>query len=244
MSELQRYGLQWNGPEEFVCTPMGDGYWTPWHVADQLLAARDATIAALTKERDLALLSAQQMKDAWDAACHAVGVLQAETERYKEAIHAMLGWLESDVDTGRAIEIGRHVLKPSSAPKAARELIEPPSGSLTEMLQSLPVIGVLNIDNPHDPRHKEWKDLPAPSGETSATPVKQSQAALANAASWEKAKAVAEARHRAGFTISMAGSVRAESSTAIDDVDSVGRCESGSPAAPSVAAASAQEQKL
>lgn len=30
---LQRYGLEWQGPELPVCVPMPDGYWTPWHVA-------------------------------------------------------------------------------------------------------------------------------------------------------------------------------------------------------------------
>lgn len=46
-----------------------------WKAACHDIAERDATIAALTKERDLALRSAQQMKDAWDAACHDVGEL-------------------------------------------------------------------------------------------------------------------------------------------------------------------------
>lgn len=40
---LTRYGLQWNGPTDFVATPMPDGYWTPWHLAqaeiDRLRAA-------------------------------------------------------------------------------------------------------------------------------------------------------------------------------------------------------------
>jgi hypothetical protein len=35
---LQRYGIQWNGPASPISTPMQDGYWTPWHVADLLLA--------------------------------------------------------------------------------------------------------------------------------------------------------------------------------------------------------------
>jgi hypothetical protein len=26
-----------------------------------------------------------------------------------------------------------------------------------DKLRSLPVVGVINVDNPHDPRHKEWK---------------------------------------------------------------------------------------
>jgi hypothetical protein len=38
---LPRFGLQWNGPEEFVATPMPDGYWTPWHLADAALRAAE-----------------------------------------------------------------------------------------------------------------------------------------------------------------------------------------------------------
>lgn len=30
---LERYGIRWNSPTEPICTPMIDGYWTPWHVA-------------------------------------------------------------------------------------------------------------------------------------------------------------------------------------------------------------------
>jgi Site-specific DNA methylase len=30
---LPRYGIQWNGPQEPIATPMPDGYWTPWHLA-------------------------------------------------------------------------------------------------------------------------------------------------------------------------------------------------------------------
>lgn len=38
---LVRYGLKWNGPQNFITTEMPDGYWTPWHVAnDELSAAR------------------------------------------------------------------------------------------------------------------------------------------------------------------------------------------------------------
>ena len=34
---LSRYGLQWNGPDNFVCIEMTDGYWTPWHIAQSKL---------------------------------------------------------------------------------------------------------------------------------------------------------------------------------------------------------------
>lgn len=36
---LPRYGLRWNGPQQPLATPMDDGYWTPWHLADALLAS-------------------------------------------------------------------------------------------------------------------------------------------------------------------------------------------------------------
>lgn len=34
---LTRYGLKWNGPKNFIPTIMDDGYWTPWHIADELI---------------------------------------------------------------------------------------------------------------------------------------------------------------------------------------------------------------
>jgi hypothetical protein len=34
METLQRYDLHWPNNTEFVCVPMPDGYWTPWHIAD------------------------------------------------------------------------------------------------------------------------------------------------------------------------------------------------------------------
>lgn len=33
---LPRYGLRWNGPTQPLAVPMDNGYWTPWHLADQL----------------------------------------------------------------------------------------------------------------------------------------------------------------------------------------------------------------
>ncbi|KAB0509627.1 hypothetical protein [Pseudomonas moorei] len=35
---LPRYGLRWNGPQQPLAVLMTDGYWTPWHLADQLKA--------------------------------------------------------------------------------------------------------------------------------------------------------------------------------------------------------------
>ncbi|WP_178125751.1 hypothetical protein [Pseudomonas sp. EMN2] len=32
---LPRYGLRWNGPTLPLAVPMDDGYWTPWHLAQE-----------------------------------------------------------------------------------------------------------------------------------------------------------------------------------------------------------------
>jgi hypothetical protein len=33
---LPRFGLRWNGPSNPLAVSMDDGYWTPWHLADEL----------------------------------------------------------------------------------------------------------------------------------------------------------------------------------------------------------------
>lgn len=38
---LPRYGLRWNGPQQPLATPMDDGYWTPWHLANELRKAAE-----------------------------------------------------------------------------------------------------------------------------------------------------------------------------------------------------------
>jgi hypothetical protein len=35
---MPRYGLRWNGPSDPLSVPMGDGYWTPWHLASAAVA--------------------------------------------------------------------------------------------------------------------------------------------------------------------------------------------------------------
>lgn len=34
---LPRFGLRWNGPSNPLAVSMDDGYWTPWHLAAELL---------------------------------------------------------------------------------------------------------------------------------------------------------------------------------------------------------------
>ena len=52
---LPRYGLSWNGPTVPLTKPMGDGYWTPWHLAIQLeekIKQLELDVKALKPYRD------------------------------------------------------------------------------------------------------------------------------------------------------------------------------------------------
>ena len=55
MDSLNRWGLKWNGPKEFVSTLMPDGLWTEWHIADQkikeLRAKLDVVVSHATGGR-------------------------------------------------------------------------------------------------------------------------------------------------------------------------------------------------
>ncbi|WLH87871.1 hypothetical protein PSH87_14335 [Pseudomonas sp. FP453] len=39
---LPRYGLRWNGPGLPLAVQMDDGYWTPWHLAEQAALGAEA----------------------------------------------------------------------------------------------------------------------------------------------------------------------------------------------------------
>lgn len=47
--QLPRYGLQWNGPKDFIPTEMDDGYWTPWHISNEIIEALQDEIIKLNK---------------------------------------------------------------------------------------------------------------------------------------------------------------------------------------------------
>ena len=42
--ELPRYGIEWVGPRKPIAVPMDDGYWTPWHLANQELIAASSVV--------------------------------------------------------------------------------------------------------------------------------------------------------------------------------------------------------
>lgn len=80
---LPRYGIRWNGPEEPLAVPMGDGYWTPWHLASRAshepapehFDEHDAGII-----RDLEAMAANQLAGFWPQAL-AIGALRLIRQR-------------------------------------------------------------------------------------------------------------------------------------------------------------------
>lgn len=56
--ELIRYGVRWKSATEPLCVPMGDGYWTPWHLAQHEIDAIKAQKAELVAALELARESA------------------------------------------------------------------------------------------------------------------------------------------------------------------------------------------
>jgi hypothetical protein len=52
---MPRYGLRWNGPTDPLAVPMGDGYWTPWHLAS------DAVANAFRRGADVATRAASNL---------------------------------------------------------------------------------------------------------------------------------------------------------------------------------------
>jgi hypothetical protein len=62
-SGLPRYGLRWNGSQKPVATPMDDGYWTPWHLAERLKARCEQLEAGIKWESERNALLLAQIQD-------------------------------------------------------------------------------------------------------------------------------------------------------------------------------------
>lgn len=58
---LVRYGLQWNGPQDFVCQVMADGTWTPWAEADAMLTAARTRVTELEHALRVLSIETRQM---------------------------------------------------------------------------------------------------------------------------------------------------------------------------------------
>lgn len=82
---LPRYGLRWNGPDQPVAVPMPDGYWTPWHLAEEARKELEERWGAEVGHANRHWQSAQDLRGAF-----------AEFER-RERHHALYNnaWLEA-----------------------------------------------------------------------------------------------------------------------------------------------------
>jgi len=92
MESIQRYryGLKWNGPKEFVATPKSDGYWTPWHVADEQITAlrhqlQQAEARAAELEATLYHGNLQREK------CQKAMILRKQAEAVEDAANYVVG---------------------------------------------------------------------------------------------------------------------------------------------------------
>src|SRR5690554_147096 len=85
MSELQRYGLEWKSDTDFIAAPMSDGYWTPWHIAQERLTTAKAENEALRAQLKEAEEKGRVLMDM----CR---FWKARTAQMHEAAHELYAW--------------------------------------------------------------------------------------------------------------------------------------------------------
>jgi hypothetical protein len=95
MTTFERWGIKYQGPREPHCLRMDDGYWTPWHIAqeecDQLRDSLDAARSSAFKEA----VRATQLETELAAAREALRWIPVE-ERLPTHIHSVLMYVVSD----------------------------------------------------------------------------------------------------------------------------------------------------
>ena len=52
MNELERYGIEWASPTKPIAIAMPDGYWTPWHLAQERIAELEDKLKIVTNILD------------------------------------------------------------------------------------------------------------------------------------------------------------------------------------------------
>lgn len=91
---LLRYGVAWDGPDKPTCQLMDDGYWTPWHVAKDL-------IEKLVAERD----EAREKNAAYFDEVTACYATIADERQALEAAQAKVGRYEAALDYADAMAL-------------------------------------------------------------------------------------------------------------------------------------------
>ncbi len=86
-TELTRYGIRWAAPNLPISTPMPDGYWTPWHIAQERIHADEE------RHKEKALFLQTQVWDL-DARCSELraelAASRLECDRLREALKAAM----------------------------------------------------------------------------------------------------------------------------------------------------------
>src|ERR1044071_5565430 len=78
---LERWGVTWPETGKLLLQPIPDGYWTPWHLAEEQAAALRQQLAELQRERD----SARKLHDgALELYQRTVGELKAAEQQLAE----------------------------------------------------------------------------------------------------------------------------------------------------------------
>jgi hypothetical protein len=88
--ELERYGIRWRGKNDPTYEQMPDGYWTPWHIAQEendRLRAEVETARRDAVTLDHAYAGAMVEAEALDGECER---LRAEVEALREALRYVL----------------------------------------------------------------------------------------------------------------------------------------------------------
>lgn len=93
---LPRYGLRWNGPQQPLAVPITDGYWTPWHLADQLKADSEALRKDLESHKRMLLSAAVSIGTIGEA-------LGAEMDDDPSELEGLAAELRKDADRFRFV---------------------------------------------------------------------------------------------------------------------------------------------
>ncbi|WP_439878887.1 hypothetical protein [Pseudomonas prosekii] len=80
---LPRFGLRWNSPQQPLAVAMADGYWTPWHLAEQLRAQN----AGLKTGYEAYEQTVKELRAELEA-------LRKDAERYRWLHHGHSGYIE------------------------------------------------------------------------------------------------------------------------------------------------------
>lgn len=121
-NRLPRFGLRWNGPREFVPTPMDDGYWTPYHLA----AAEIARLEARIVEAEAAL-------SAWEQVWDALNEMGAQLGDINKPLAVTASWALMSIERDAA----REQLDAVSEAISTNRYMDPPDGGSVTLAEQV-----------------------------------------------------------------------------------------------------------